>query len=165
MLAHCQRKLTGERYLPGEDKDRKAFGLLGGRIKNGTLEILSCHPLLRNARKNAPHNDYMDQMMTAHAIPSETIFTERGWVADTDELAVILKTYRSLALLLIGTYHMHRVAWPHDKIRDTPTTLDSILGRNSRLLMFIISMVDPTSPLLRAFYEGDINNELPIHYI
>jgi len=165
MLAHCQRKLGGEKYLLGEDHDRKAFGLLGGRKTDGAIDVITCHPLLHNDRQNDSHKDYMDQMMTAHAVPSETPLSERGWVAATDELTGILKYCRDLDLVLIGTYHMHRVAWNHDKIRDTPTKLDAILGSNSRLLMFIISMVDPTKPLLRAFYEGDPNRELPIHYI
>lgn len=165
MLAHCRRKLKGIDYLPGEDHDRKAFGLLGGRISDGVIEVVTCHPLLHNARQTEIHKNYMDQMMASHAVPSETPFTERGWVAAADELTVTLKSCRDLDLLLIGTYHMHRVAWPHDQVRDTPTTLDSLLGSESRLLMFIISMVDPTLPLIRAFYEGDINRELPIHYI
>jgi len=163
MLAHCDRKLIGENYLSGEDHDRKAFGLLGGRINDGIIEVISCYPLLHNARQSNIHKDYMDQMMEAHATPSETPFTERGWVAATNELTEVLKSCRDLGLLLIGTYHMHRVAWPHDQTRDTPTTLDAILGSNSRLLMFIISMVDPAMPILRAFYEGDCNYELPIH--
>jgi len=165
MLSHCRRKLAGESYLPGEDQDRKAFGLLGGRVVKGAVEVIACSPLLRNARQCNDNKDYMDQMMTAHAIPSETPFTERGWVADTDELTAALKSYRDLDLLLIGTYHMHRVAWPHDHIRDTPTTLDTMLGSNSRMLMFILSMVDPAKPILRAFYEGEYKRETPIHYI
>lgn len=165
MLAHCHRKLSGEKYLPGEDHDRKAFGLLGGRKSDGAIEVITCHPLLHNDRQNNTHKVYMDQMMAAHAVPSETPLGERGWVAAPDELAGILKFCRDLDLVLIGTYHMHRVAWSHDRTRDTPTELDTILGSNSRLIMFIISLTEPSKPLLRAFYEGDINHELPIHYI
>lgn len=165
MLAHCHRKLNGNEYLPGEDQERKAFGLLGGRNANGIIEVISCHPLLRNDRQDATHKEYMDEMMEAHAIPSETPLSERGWVAAMDELTGILKYCRDLDMVLIGTYHMHRVAWPNDIKRDTPTKLDTLLGINSRLLMFIISMTNPNKPLLRAFYEGDINRELPIHYI
>lgn len=165
MLAHCHRKLTGENYLPGEDHDKKAFGLLGGVIGPSGIKTVACFPLLHNARQNSLHKTYMDEMMEAHAIPSETPLSERGWVAAAEELARILKSCRDLDLILIGTYHMHRVAWPNDKLRDTPTALDTILGKNSRLLMFIVSLVNPTKPLIRAFYEGDMNLELPIHYI
>lgn len=165
MLNHCFRKLGGKNYLDGEDQDRKAFGLLGGRVNERVIEISSCYPLLRNARQSDTHKVYMDEMMLIHATPSETPLTERGWVADSKELTGVLKSCRELDLVLAGTYHMHRVAWPNDRIRDTPTTLDEILGSGSRLLMFIISMVDPSAPLLRAFYEGSLDYELPIHYI
>lgn len=107
----------------------------------------------------------MDQMMAEHAIPSETPFPDRGWVAAPDELAVVLRRCRELDLLLIGSYHMHRVAWPNDPVRDTPTKVDTLLGRNSRLVMFILGMVDPAWPTLRAFAEGDPAREIPIHYI
>ena len=55
---------------------------------------------------------------------------------------------------LVGTYHMHRVGWEHDSKRDTPTKLDAVLAEGSGLIMFIISMVDPSSPIIKAFYEG-----------
>ena len=107
----------------------------------------------------------MDAMMAAHAIPSETPLAERGWVADPAELAAALRSCRELDLRLIGSYHMHRVAWPDDPRRDTPTALDTVLGRNSRLVMFIMAMVDPARPRLRAFADGDAAQEIPIHYI
>lgn len=165
MLTHCQRKLAGESYLPGEDHDRKAFGLLTGRKMPRSIDALRCYPLLHNARHGTEQKEYMDQMMAAHAIPSETPFAERGWVAAPHELAEVLKQCRKLDLQLIGSYHMHRVAWPNDPLRDTPTALDTILGGSSRLWMFIVSLVDPARPLLRAFLEGDCQHELPIHYI
>lgn len=165
MLNHCRRKLMGE-YLPGEDRNLKAFGLLAGRRERVALTTVSrCFPLLHNARQSETHRDYMDQMMAEHAIPSVTPLTDRGWVAAPGELAEILRRCRELDLLLIGSYHMHRVAWPHDPIRDTPTALDTILGSNSRLVMFIMAMVNPLSPTLRAFEEGDATREIPIHYI
>jgi len=163
MLAHCQRKLSGENYLPAEDHDHKAFGLLGGRITNEVIEVINCQPLLHNARQSDIHKDYMDRMMAAHALPSITPFTERGWVASPDELTRVLQSYRKLNLILIGTYHMHRVPWEQDQVRDKPTALDTILGGSSRLMMFIVSMVNPANPILRAFYEGDTNREFPIH--
>lgn len=164
MLGHCRRKLLGE-YQPGEDRNRKAFGLLAGRRAAGTIMVSRCFPLLRNARQNEAHCAFMDRMMADHAIPSETPFADRGWVAAPDELATVLRRCRELDLILIGSYHMHRVAWPDDPIRDTPTAVDTILGSNSRLVMFILAMVDPAKPSLRAFDEGDPAREIPIHYI
>jgi len=46
--------------------------------------------------------------------------------------------------------------------RDTPTTLDAVLARESEMLMFIVSMVKPERPIIRAFYEGIKEQELPV---
>lgn len=164
MLEHCRRKLAGS-YLPGEDRNRKAFGLLAGTRSPGGLVVSRCFPLLANARHHDCHRDYMNRMMDEHAIPSETPLAKRGWVADPEELAGVVKTCRQDNLLLLGSYHMHRVAWEHDRLRDTPTSLDTILGRDSRLIMLIVSMVDPDQPRIRAFDEGKIEREYPIRYI
>jgi len=164
LTGHCRRKLEGE-YLPGEDRDLKAFGLLAGQRQDDSAIVARCFPLLHNARQSAAYRDFMDRMMTEHAIPSVTPFAERGWVADPEELTGILRGCREHGLVLLGSYHMHRIPWPQDPIRDTPTTLDTILGDKSRLLMFIVSMVDPSKPTIRAFAEGDVSREVPIHYI
>jgi hypothetical protein len=37
-----------------------------------------------------------------------------------------------------------------------------MLAEDSRLLMFIVSMVDPARPAIRAFYEGIKTREIPI---
>jgi hypothetical protein len=164
MLDHCQRKLAGE-YLPGEEMNLKAFGLLAGKKTKGQVTISSCLPLLKNARAIEPHRQFMNKMMSEHAIPSETPLDKRGWVADPDEMAEALTAFSKEGLSLVGSYHMHRVAWEDDQIRDTPTTLDTILGQGSRLIMFIISMVDPDKPLIRAFAEGSNDEEIPIDII
>jgi hypothetical protein len=164
MLEHCRRKLLGN-FFPWEDQNKRAFGLLAGQKGDTAISVSKCFPLSHNARQSDLHRDYMDRMMASHAIPSETPLNDRGWVADPNELSEVLRKCRDLDLLLVGSYHMHRIAWPHDPVRDTPTELDTILGSNSRLLMFIISMVDPANPTLRVFDEGDIKREITIHYI
>lgn len=158
---HCRRKIEG-RYLDGETPDKKAFGLLGGVVEGGRLCVRRVIPLRRNARSAASYKSYMDGTMDRHAVPSETPLPERGWVAEQAELDAALVRLHGEGLRLVGTYHMHRVPWDHDPIRDTPTELDSILGRDSRLFMFIVSMVDPSRPRLRAFFEGDPARELGI---
>ena len=50
---------------------------------------------------------------------------------------------------------MHRVPWGDIPRRDTCTALDTALARESGLWAFILSMVDPERPVLRAFFEGD----------
>ncbi|MBU0481800.1 MAG: hypothetical protein KKG47_11945 [Proteobacteria bacterium] len=164
MVTHCFRKLSGE-YLENEIREAKAFGLIGGIRNDRGYEIRACLPLLKNVRTDSDQCDFMDGIMAEHAIPSETPLEKRGWVADPGELMSCTRKLRELDCILLGTYHMHRVAWEHDKTRDTPTKLDTILGKGSRLLMFIISMVDPERPILRAFSEGDIREEIPIQII
>jgi hypothetical protein len=161
LIDHCRRKLAGD-YLDGEEKNLKAFGLLAGERSAGHLTIKTALPLLKNARAVEPHRRFMNRMMEEHAIPSETPLEKRGWVADPEELAEAVAGFSRDGLALVGSYHMHRVAWEHDQIRDTPTTLDTILGRDSRLIMFIVSMVNPEEPIIRAYAEGNGEAEIPI---
>ncbi len=160
MVEHCRRKLEG-RYLEHEAEEPKAFGILGGSIDHQLLTIAHTIPLLKNARRQLDKS-FMDDTMAAHAVPSETPLKKRGWVADPGEIDSALTILQDRGIRMVGTYHMHRLAWNHDKIRDTPTDIDTILGRQSRMFMFIISMVNPDKPLIRAFFEGIPTQELPI---
>lgn len=161
LIDHCQRKLA-EQFLDNEAAEKKAYGLVAGRCVDGELSVIRCAPLLKNARTNGRFKPLMDQAMHEFAVPSITPMDRRGWVADPEELLSLVKEFNREGLRLIGTYHMHRVAWQHDPLRDTPTRLDTILGAKSRLVMFIISMVDPTRPIIRAFYEGHPEMEITI---
>lgn len=161
MIDHCRRKLAGN-YLADENRNLKAFGLLAAEKTGELITIKSVYPLLKNARSTEPHRQFMDRMMDEHAIPSETPLSKRGWVAEPEELAMALCKFKDEGLSLVGSYHMHRVAWENDSTRDTPTTLDTILGRDSRMIMFIISMVDPEKPIIRAFSEGSAEREIHI---
>jgi hypothetical protein len=161
MFEHCRRKLT-EDYLSGEARDRKAFGLVAGRKDNLTFTVKQCLPLLKNVRDQYPYKEYMDQMMTEYAVPSETPLAKRGWIAEPAELLAKIKLIVQEDQLLLGAYHMHRVAWPDDPRRDTPTILDTVLAADSRMLLFIVSMVNPEQPTIRAFYEGKPDRETSI---
>ena len=164
IIDHCLRKLSGN-FHDGEEENLKAFGLLAGERSGERATIRNCLPLLKNARAVGPHRQFMDRMMAEHATPSETPLEKRGWVADPEELAKAVAGFSKDGQSLLGSYHMHRVAWEHDQVRDTPTTLDTILGRGSRLIMLIISMVKPDDPLIRAFVEGNSEEEIPIDII
>lgn len=164
ILDHCLRKLSG-RYLDGEEQNLKAYGLLAGEKTPDKLTIKACLPLLKNARDIEPHRSFMDEMMQEHAFASETPLAKRGWVADPTELSQAVTEFQRQGLALIGSYHMHRVAWNHDHTRDTPTTLDTILGHDSRLIMFIVSVVKPDQPIIRAFFEGIEDQEVPISVV
>lgn len=164
MVNHCLRKLQGD-YLPGEGPSPKAFGLVGGTVAGTVMTIERVIPLLKNARDCGEQKCVMDKAMHHHAIPSETPFEQRGWVAEAAELDKALLTLQDQGIRLVGNYHMHRVAWSHDALRDTPTELDTILGEASRMFMFIISMVNPQAPRIRAFFEGIPDLELPVTII
>lgn len=161
IIDHCLRKLSGK-YLAGEEQNLKAYGLLAGEKTSDRISVKACLPLIKNARSVEPHRRFMDEMMQKHAVASITPLHKRGWVADPAELSAAVAEFSTMGHSLIGSYHMHRVAWDHDHARDTPTTLDTILGRDSRLIMFIISMVNVTRPIIRAFMEGNETEEIPI---
>ena len=165
LLDHCRRKLSGRLFLADEEQNCKAYGLLAGESEDELITVKACLPLLKNARSIEPHRSFMDEMMRKHAIKSETPLDKRGWVADPTELAKAVAEFKSQGLSIIGSYHMHRVAWQHDHTRDTPTTLDTVLGLDSRLIMVIVSMVDPEQPTIRAFYEGREDREIPISVV
>lgn len=164
ILVHCHRKLGGK-HLAIETQDFKAFGLVGGYSVDNKIQINTTIPLYKNARGNKTHKLFMDEKMKSHAIPSVTPFEERGWVADQEEVDAAVTTMHSANCSLIGTYHMHRIAWEHDPIRDTPTELDLMLGEGSRILMFIISMVNPAKPIIKAFFEGVPHQEIAIKIV
>lgn len=158
---HCRRKLVGD-YHTHESHEPKAFGLVAGRQSNLDFTVSKCFPLMKNARQIEPYKSFMDNVMTQYAIPSETPISKRGWVADPEELLGRIKECQKGNLLLLGAYHMHRVAWQDDPLRDTPTVLDTILAADSGMLIFIISMIKADQPMIRAFYEGNPDMEIPI---
>ena len=128
-----------------------------------TEDEITAHLTDRSREKQLdPYKEYMDQVMTQYGVVSETPFSKRGWIADPEELLEKIKQIQHDNLLLLGAYHMHRVAWPDDPRRDTPTTLDTVLAADSRMLLFIVSMVTPEQPTIRAFYEGNPDRETPI---
>jgi len=161
ILKHCHRAL--EAFHNGQKEEGKAFGLVFGTVSEKVITVENCFSLQKNVRSQTPYKEYMDTVMEEHAIPSVTPLDKRGWVADPAELFARIKECRAKRQVLIGTYHMHRVGWEHDSIRDTPTTLDAVLAKESGLLMFIISMVDPQRPIIRTFFEGILEQEIPIY--
>lgn len=160
IVDHCHQALAAHRE--GRVEKSKAFGLLFGSVADQVITVADCFPLEHNVRSKPPFKEYIDRMMAEHAIPSVTPLEKRGWVADPAELFARIRECRSRGRDLIGTYHMHRVGWENDRTRDTPTKLDAVLASESGLLMFIISMVDPDRPIIRAFVEGMMEREIAI---
>ena len=164
IISHCRRKLNGK-FLGGESAEKKAFGIVAGNKEDSRIMVKRCFALKKNARYQLPYSEYMNKILAQHAIPSETMLDKRGWVADPQELMAVTRECQEQELIILGAYHMHRVAWQNDPTRDTPTELDRILATESRMIMFIVSMVDPEKPLMRAFYEGIFEQEIPITFV
>lgn len=161
LVEHGRRKLAGD-YLPDEEAAPKAYGLLGGRIQGESVQVSTVFPLRRNLRHDARYEAHVDELMDEVAVPSQTSTDKRGWVSDPSEVVAAERECEAAGSVLLGGYHMHRVAWEHDPRRDCCTELDTRLAQESGLWAFILSMVDPEQPVLRAFYEGDNEREAAV---
>ena len=161
LISHCLRKLAAN-YAAGEAPERKAYGLIGGTLEGGILTIGKIAPLMKNARRLEPFKTHMDEVLRRFAIPSETPLEKRAWVADPAESRSILVELARNGMDLIASYHMHRVGWQSDPLRDTPTELDTILAEDSEAFLVIVSTVNPEKPIVRAFYEGIPEKEVAI---
>jgi proteasome lid subunit RPN8/RPN11 len=147
------RKLEGN-YLEGESRGTKAYGLVAGIQNEDILTVERIFPAMKNVRDKEPYQSYIDKIMEQYAVPSKTPLLKRGWVTDPEELQGFYDQCDHEKLIVFGTYHMHVVPWENDPVRDTPTTLDNVLARNTNLFSFIVSMVDTACPSIRAFYEA-----------
>jgi len=161
IVAHAARKLRSE-YLPEEERQRKAYGLLGGRLFVDRAEVTHVFPLVHNRRDDPRLKPWVDEILEEHAVPSETSLSRRGWVTDPREVLAAERECEMDGSVLLGGYHMHRVPWAGDPDRDTCTAVDTRLADGSGLWMFILSMVDPERPRLRAFFEGRNDKEVPL---
>ena len=161
IVTHCKRKLACH-YLPGEFKGKRAYGIIAGTQNENLVQVTHILPGMNNVRSVEPYKTYMDRLMAQHAVPSKTPLSKRGWVMDPLEVKHCYDMCDRENLIVLGTYHMHIVPWEGDPIRDTPTYLDTVLVRNSKLFQFIVSMVDIANPRIRAFYEGLMEKEAPI---
>ncbi len=161
VVAHARRKLS-DQHLPGEEQLRKAYGLVGGRLYSASAEVTHVFPLTRNLRDEPHIKPEMDRLMQEVAVRSETPLDRRGWVTDPAEVMKAERECDQSGAVILGGYHMHRVPWDHDPTRETCTEVDGRLAAGSGLWMFILSMVDPDKPVLRAYYEGCNDKEAPI---
>ncbi len=161
VIYHCARKLK-EEYFENETPEKKAYGLLGGKIVGSTVQIEHAQPLYKNLRSSAEYRAYMDDILEKYAESSETPLARRGWVANPYEVKSMSDQLITQGLQLVGTYHMHRVAWENDLTRELPTTLDKALAEQSDLFGFIVSAVNPKKMIIRAFYESCPDREIEI---
>lgn len=153
MLRHCRGAAAA---------DGRAFGLLAGRVVKGGMFLARAYPLRRNMRDKEPWRSKIDDVMRRLAVPSKTPLEKRGWAADPVELEAAEKAAGKRREKLLAAYHMHKVPWPGDPFRDTPTAVDSELAAGCGLWSVIVSMVDPSTPRIRAFFECDKRMEAPV---
>ena len=163
LLEHCLRKYRQE-YRSDETPERKAYGLIGGTREGEIIRVGGVFPLKKNRRFDKEYIEYMTEMMSEYAVESKTPFEKRGWIATPEEVMKIYTECDRLKIHQFGTYHMHLVAWKHDPIRDTCTEIDTALAENSNSVMFIVSLVNLDRPIIRAFYEGRNDREIPIEF-
>jgi len=161
LVHHGRRKLGGQ-WEAGEEQAPKAYGLVGGRIAGMFVTVTHVVPLKNNLRDRPGVKADVDQLMNEVAFPSETPLDRRGWVADPREVLAADQRCENDGSGLVGSYHMHRLPWPHDPRRDTCTAIDTALAEGCGLWAFILSMVDPDQPVLRAFFEGDNAREATV---
>lgn len=161
LIEHARRKLRAE-YLPDEESQRKAYGLLGARLSTRRADVTHVVALRRNLRYGSRHRTWMDDLMGELAVRSETPLERRGWIADPREVMCAERECDRAGSVLFATYHMHRVAWEHDPVRDTPTEVDARLAEGCGLWVIVLSMVDPERPRLRAFFEARSDTEATV---
>ena len=111
------------------------------------------------------HREDFDEIVDAHAVPSQTPAGQRGWVADPREVMAAERCCDDVNWMLFGNYHTHRVAWPDDPHRDSCTRLDRELAAGTGLWTFILSAVDLNRPILRAYFEGSNDREAAIRVL
>jgi hypothetical protein len=153
MVAHARRKLRGE-YRQDETPVAQAFGLLAGVGTDDAIRTTHVFPLRQNLRTDPLHGAEVDTVVRDLATASRTPLDQRGWIAAPEEVIEVQERCDAAGTTLFGSYHMHKVPWRHDPLRDTPTALDTALGEGQCLWMLILSLVDPEHPTLRAFWEG-----------
>jgi len=161
VVGHAARKLRGE-YRDDESPEPQAFGLLAGVPESGALRATVTFPLRRNLRTDPRRGREVDAVVRELATDSRTPISRRGWVAAPEELIAAQDHCDRTDLTVFAAYHMHKVPWEHDPLRDRPTALDTALGEGQGLWMLIVSMVDPERPSLRAFWEGRPEVEVPL---
>ncbi len=159
LVDHAHRKVTGCHH-PGEPPQRRAFGLIAGVWPAPlTLRVTAVYPLSVSVRNDPAFADTVDEIYRDHARPTATPREQRGWVAHPRDIRRAEEHADAAGWVLFGNYHTHRVAWPDDPHRDSCTAFDTALAQGSGMWVVIVSMVDPATPRIRAFYEGDLARE------
>jgi proteasome lid subunit RPN8/RPN11 len=136
--------LLCKRALP-----KKAFGILAGK---STWQIEEIYPFSKNLRISDPQ---IDLIFKSYGKFYHDI--DRGFWADPQEQIEILQRIEEKEQKILGVYHSHRCTCA------IPSMVDIDLHFDPKVLMVIVSLVDPESAELRAFMiKGKSYQEIPV---
>lgn len=126
----------------------KAYGLVGGEDPYHPKSIYPCSTNLRNEPEwKAIFESYGKFYLNP----------DHGFVISAQEVQEVQETMASRGESFIGVYHSHRYRSAE------PSPVDMALNMNPSLLSYIVSVVDPAAPVVRAFRpSGDSYENIPI---
>jgi proteasome lid subunit RPN8/RPN11 len=117
--------------LPG-----KAYGLVGGK---DAYHPASIYPCSTNLRENPEWRSLFESFGEFYKNP------DRGFVISPEEHRDILKRMEARGESFIGVFHSHRFTGPD------PSDLDIALHAGPMLFCYIVSVVKPEEPRLKAY--------------
>ncbi|MBP1609029.1 MAG: hypothetical protein H6Q04_1264 [Acidobacteria bacterium] len=126
----------------------KAFGLVGGEDVYHPKSIYPCSTNLRNEPEwKAVFESYGEFYRNP----------DLGFVMSAEETKEVLDIIDSRNESFIGVFHSHR------QLPAEPSVVDLALNCNPNLLSYIVSVVDPSAPVVGVFrLERDTFHNIPI---
>lgn len=126
----------------------KAYGLVGGEDLYRPKSIYRCSTNLRNEPEwKAVFESYGEFYLNP----------DLGFVISATEVKEIQDVMTSRGENFVGVFHSHRY------LPAEPSQLDMALNMSANLITYIISVVDPSDPVVRAFcLVGDGCQNIPI---
>ena len=126
----------------------KAFGLVGGEDIYHPKSLYPCSTNLRNAPEWKP---IFESFGGFYRDP------ELGFVISPPEVKVVLEAMDSRRESFVGVFHSHRF------LRAEPTPIDITLSTDPKLLSYIVSVADPSTPEIGIFrLNGGGYQSIPI---
>ena len=129
----------------------KAFGLVGGEDIYHPRSIYPCSTNLRNEPEwRAIFESYGEFYLDP----------DLGFVIAASEVKQVTDMMASRKERLIGVFHSHRY------LRAEPSPVDLALNSDPNMLCYIVSVVDPSAPVVGIFrLNGEIYESIPIQRI
>jgi proteasome lid subunit RPN8/RPN11 len=127
----------------------KAYGLVGG---SDIFHPASFYPCSTNLRNTAEWKQIFESFGEFYKNP------DLGFVIEPVEVRQVMKTMEDREESFVGVFHSHRY------LPAEPSEADISLSADSRVLCYIVSVVNPSNPEL-AIYRLDSGGyrKIPIH--